>query len=195
MFQLWLYLLPEQTCSILGDLTTFAGWSKVGLLIIYCYLSKKLYKNMSLIRCAAPAKLKLGFWPYLPLQANFLEFRVWSHLRPLENLVKVVVFLTLAPWVNMLKGKSLIAFAIQTIRFADKHLIILTTLNPKICYGKFLERYTKTYKKHFPLKKLKHRLHPRRPWISQGLLKSTKKKNKLYKRYLFKSFSSEGTDI
>ena len=56
--------------------------------------------------------------------------------------------------------------------------------DPKICYSKFLERYTKTYEKHFPLKKLKHRLHSRRPWISQGLLKSIKHKNKLYKRYL-----------
>ena len=26
--------------------------------------------------------------------------------------------------------------------------------DPKICYGKFLDLYTKTYKKHFPLKKL-----------------------------------------
>ena len=110
------YLLPEQTCSILEDLMMFAGPSKVGLLIIYCYLQT----------C-----LKLGFWPYLPLQANFLEFRVWSHLRPLENLVKVVVFLTLAPWVNMFNAKSLITFAIQTIKFADKHLIILTTPNKR----------------------------------------------------------------
>ena len=132
MFQLWLYLLPKQTCSILGDLTTFAGLSKVGLLIIYCYLSKKLYKNMSLIDVLLEQTcLKLGFWSYLPLQANFLEIRVWSHLRPLENLVKVVVFLTLAPWVNMFNAKSLITFAIQTIRFADKHLIILTTPNKR----------------------------------------------------------------
>ena len=56
---------------------------------------------------------------------------------------------------------------------------------PKIYYySKFLERYTKTYEKHFPLKKLKRRLPPRRPWISQGLLKSIKQKNRLYKRYL-----------
>ena len=26
--------------------------------------------------------------------------------------------------------------------------------DPKICYSNFLERYTKTYEKHFPLKKL-----------------------------------------
>ena len=57
--------------------------------------------------------------------------------------------------------------------------------DPKIYYySKFLERYTKTYEKHVPLKKLKRRLHPRRPWISQGLLKSIKQKNRLYKRYL-----------
>ena len=60
--------------------------------------------------------------------------------------------------------------------------------DPKICYSKFLERYTKTYEKHYPLKKLKRRLHPRRPWISQRLLKSIKQKNKLYKRYLSNPF-------
>ena len=31
--------------------------------------------------------------------------------------------------------------------------------DPKICYSKFLERYTKAYETHFPLKKLKRRLH------------------------------------
>ena len=132
MFQLWLYLLPEQTCSILGDLTTFAGPSKVGLLIIYCYLRKNCTKIWVWSNVLPEQTcLKLGFWPYLPLQANFLKFRVWSHLRPLENLVKVVDFLTLAPWVNMFNAKSLITFAIQTIRFADKHLIILTTPNKR----------------------------------------------------------------
>ncbi|CAH3111049.1 unnamed protein product, partial [Pocillopora meandrina] len=49
---------------------------------------------------------------------------------------------------------------------------------------KFLERYTKAYETHFPLKKLKRRLHFRKPWISQGLLKSVKQKNKLYKQYI-----------
>ena len=34
------------------------------------------------------------------------------------------------------------------------------------------------------MKKLKRHLHPRRPWISRGLLKSIKQKNKLYKQYL-----------
>ena len=55
--------------------------------------------------------------------------------------------------------------------------------DPKICYSKFLEQYTNAYEKHFPLKKL--RCHPqlRKPWISQGLLKSIKKKNKLYEQY------------
>ena len=56
--------------------------------------------------------------------------------------------------------------------------------DPKICYSKFLERYTKAYETHFPLKKLKRRLHFRKPWISQGLLKSVKQKNKLYKQYI-----------
>ena len=56
--------------------------------------------------------------------------------------------------------------------------------DPKICYSKFLERYTKAYEKHFLLKKLKRHPQLRKLWISQGLLKSIKKKNKLYKQYL-----------
>ena len=56
--------------------------------------------------------------------------------------------------------------------------------DPKICYSKFLERYSKAYEKHFPLKKLKRHPQLRKLWISQGLLKSIKKKNKLYKQYL-----------
>ena len=72
---------------------------------------------------------KLVFWPHLLLQSNFLEFRVWSNLQPLEKLVKVVVFLTMAPWANMFNAKSLATVSIETIRFADKHLIILTTPN------------------------------------------------------------------
>jgi len=39
-------------------------------------------------------------------------------------------------------------------------------------------------KEHFPLKKLKRHPQLRKPWISQGLLKSIKKKNKLDKQYL-----------
>lgn len=56
--------------------------------------------------------------------------------------------------------------------------------DPKISYSNFHERYTKSHKKHFPLKKLKHHPQPWKPWISQGLLKSIKKKDKLYKQYL-----------
>ena len=67
---------------------------------------------------------------------------------------------------------------------------------PKICYSKFFERYTKAYEKYFPLKKLKCHPQLREPWISQGLLKSIGKKNKLYKQYLlFSNFFSDGREI
>ena len=36
----------------------------------------------------------------------------------------------------------------------------------------------------FPLKKLKGKNQSRKPWLSKGLLKSVKRKNKLYKQYL-----------
>ena len=51
-------------------------------------------------------------------------------------------------------------------------------------YNDPLERYTKAYETHFPLEKLKQRLHFRKLWISQDLLKSVKQKNKLYKQCL-----------
>jgi len=56
--------------------------------------------------------------------------------------------------------------------------------DPKICYGKFLEQHTKAYAKHFPQKKLKRYPRLREPRISQGLLKSITRKNKLHEQYL-----------
>ena len=67
--------------------------------------------------------------------------------------------------------------------------------DPKICYSKFLERYTKAYEKLFPLRKLKCHPQLRKPWISQGLLKSIKKKNKLYKQYLSNPSSQKKRNI
>ena len=52
-------------------------------------------------------------------------------------------------------------------------------------YNSFLKQYSKIYDSCFPMKKVKvsnYRLS--KPWLSKGLLKSIRTKNKLYKQYL-----------
>ena len=44
--------------------------------------------------------------------------------------------------------------------------------------------YVGIYNTCFPLKKLKRKEQLRKPWLSKGLLKSVKRKNKLYRQYL-----------
>ena len=52
-------------------------------------------------------------------------------------------------------------------------------------YNSFLSKYIAIYNKCFPLKKVKARNNNlKKPWLSKGLLKSIKRKNILYKRYL-----------
>ena len=54
----------------------------------------------------------------------------------------------------------------------------------KICYDRFLSKFSQIYNTCFPLKKLKRKEQLRKPWLSKGLLKSVKRKNKLYRQYL-----------
>lgn len=57
--------------------------------------------------------------------------------------------------------------------------------DPNSAYGSFLSKYTAIYNTCFPLKKVKARnCTLNKPWLSKGLLKSIKKKNILYKRFL-----------
>ena len=56
--------------------------------------------------------------------------------------------------------------------------------DPKMCYDSFLNKCFQIYNTCFPLKKLKGKNQSRKPWLSKGLLKSVKRKNKLYKQYL-----------
>ena len=56
--------------------------------------------------------------------------------------------------------------------------------DPKICYDRFLSKFSQIYNTCFPLKKLKRKEQLRKPWLSKGLLKSVKRKNKLYRQYL-----------
>ena len=56
---------------------------------------------------------------------------------------------------------------------------------PKLAYSSFLNKFNDTYNSCFPLEKIKtKRSTVKKPWLSKGLLKSVKQKNRLYKRYL-----------
>ena len=57
--------------------------------------------------------------------------------------------------------------------------------DPSSAYDIFLRKYTDIYNNCFPLKKVKIKNNGlTKPWISKALLKSIKKKNILYRRFL-----------
>ena len=65
---------------------------------------------------------------------------------------------------------------------------------PKKAYSSFLNKFTNLYNSCFSLKKVeKKRSTVFKPWLSNGLLKSIRKKNQLYKRYL-NSPTADNTD-
>ena len=62
--------------------------------------------------------------------------------------------------------------------------------DPDCAYRCFLDKYTTLYNDCFPLKKVKVKnVTLSNPWITKGLLKSIRKKNSLYKRFLAKPTS------
>ena len=54
------------------------------------------------------------------------------------------------------------------------------------CYNSFVSEYVRLYNESFPLKtiKLKTKKVMRSPWITQSLLVSIRKKDKLYKQFI-----------
>ena len=70
---------------------------------------------------------------------------------------------------------------LQTVNWDD----VTGHSDPNSAYETFLSKYIASYNKCFPLKKVKVRNgHLNKRWLSKGLLKSIKRKNILYKRYL-----------
>ena len=56
---------------------------------------------------------------------------------------------------------------------------------PYNSYNTFLAKYTEIYNNCFPLRRIKIKHHKiDKPWLSKGLLRSIKMKNKLYKQYI-----------
>ena len=57
---------------------------------------------------------------------------------------------------------------------------------PKNAYNSFIKKYSESYNVCFPVKKKLTRNHSRlnKPWLSSVLIKSIKKKNRFYKKYL-----------
>ena len=79
------------------------------------------------------------------------------------------------------KNLSMFTEQLQAIDWS----FLINNNNPNDSYNSFLEVYSDTYNACFPLKIIKKKHHRfQKPWLSKGLLKSIRTKNKLYKRYL-----------
>ena len=64
---------------------------------------------------------------------------------------------------------------------------IKTLDNPNIAYKSFFDIFFKTYDKYFPKVRIKIKAKTiQNPWITKGITKFSKKKQKLYKRFLKK---------
>ena len=51
-------------------------------------------------------------------------------------------------------------------------------------FTRFYSKFTNLYNKHFPFRKIKLRYSNRKPWLTEALKQSIRKKNKLYMKYL-----------
>ena len=70
---------------------------------------------------------------------------------------------------------------LQTVNWSE----VRESSDPSSAYDIFLSKYTDIYNNCFPLKKVKIKNNGlTKPWISKALLKSIKKKNILYRRFL-----------
>ena len=59
---------------------------------------------------------------------------------------------------------------------------VLSESNAQKAYSTFYSTFSQLYNTHFPIKTIKIGYKNRKPWLSSGLKKSIKMKNKLYKR-------------
>ena len=111
---------------------------------------------------------------------TFLTIFRFSLLYPGMNRLSIEISILLFPpknQQNLTKFKS----EIENVNWAE-----LPGYNdPSRAYGNFLKKYTAIYDRCFPLKKVKAKGYTLyKPWLTKALLKSIKKKNVLYKRFL-----------
>ena len=72
-------------------------------------------------------------------------------------------------------------------------MVVLNTYDPNFAYDLFLKQFLKIYDQCFPFRRItiKSKSLLSR-WITKGLLKSSKRKQNLYKKYLkYKTFTNE----
>ena len=79
----------------------------------------------------------------------------------------------------------------QNLKEFNEHLLsvdwndVLKNTNPNSVYDEFLKRFMPLYDSDFPVKKIQIKLkNLASPWITKGILKSSKRKQKLYERFL-----------
>ena len=75
---------------------------------------------------------------------------------------------------------------LESLRSSDWSSVFYTT-DPNTAYNLFYDHINNMYNQYIPLVRVKLKKHqPRKPWITQGLIKSVKVKNKLHSKFLQK---------
>lgn len=73
-----------------------------------------------------------------------------------------------------------------TMENVDWHYIYEIS-DPEKSYEYFIDEFSRHYNNCFPFKRIKkNKFSPRKPWMTQGLFKSIKRKNKLYRKFKLK---------
>ena len=111
-----------------------------------------------------------------------------DHLPIFTLLLDQNMNLNKTPWLSC-RDKSGNNVAKFKDRLANVHWDELSECKDTDCaYRCFLDKYTTIYNDCFPLKKVKVKnVTLSKPWITKGILKSVRKKNLLYKRFLANS--------
>ena len=93
--------------------------------------------------------------------------------------------------IRVIDNDSIIKF--KTILNETDWMVVLNTHDPNLAYDVFMKQFVKIYDKCFPSKKVTiKRKSLLSPWITKGLAKSSKQKQKLYIKYLkSKTFNNE----
>ena len=76
----------------------------------------------------------------------------------------------------MINSKSINKF----VSDISKHKWELSQNSANYCYNQFYEQFIDIYNKSFPLRQVTNNNLVKKPWITTGLYKSIKHKNKLY---------------
>ena len=113
---------------------------------------------------------------YTDISDRFSVFSILLSKAPAKDKNKLTTFIKITP-----SEQVTFINAIAKIEWLD----VLQANNPDIAYDLFITKMKTVYERCFPLSTLKIKCKTKRkPWMTQALISSCKRKNKLYKQWL-----------